>query len=291
MKSSWLVLLIATVTMVACHKQDFDLVAPEDLLESLQNSTDTIQLISTRSTPVISSITGPTYLPYVALGKWQGNTPQCGPGNYFGYYVINTHNNDDTDNYWFINGTGFGSTAGLVTSSSSGVTFQVLSWSNTLIKVRPKANWLLDYKTNLTITVKPGTGPFASKVVNVLGMIKKGRGFGQCTWEAAYQRLVANLSIPTSAYSYTGSITVAYVPKKYDIVHWGTSHTAIIMTTPTTSNSNGITTFTFQLRERNHNCGEYAVTTTKTFKKSANSIIQGIKSANSTLGTATKYFR
>lgn len=283
-------LLISIGVITACSKEEaIQLQSPETEVNSNSNA-DSILEISTRSAPVINSITGDTYLPYVSQGKWQGNV--CNQGNYYGYYVINTIDVNDVSNFWNINGSGFGSSPGSVVSLTSGVTVQLISWSNTVIKVRPVSSYALDYKTGVTLKVTPVSGPYVTKSINVLGMLKKGRGFGQCTWEAAFQRKVAGKSVPSpSAYSSTGNITVAYVPQKYDVVHWNNQHTGIILTTPTVSTSNGITTYTFQLRERNHTCNETATTTTKSFKKTSSSIVQGIKSANSTLGSATKYWR
>jgi hypothetical protein len=159
-----------------------------------------------------------------------------------------------------------------------------------LIKVRPIAPYTLDYKNSLSIVVKKPTNETGSYVVNIIGMIANGRGFGQCTWEAAFQRKQMGLGIPPTAYTATANISAAYTPKKGDVLDWGTSHTAIIMTIPTATVSGG--TYTFTLRERNQSCNELTATqTTQTFKRSSTAVIQGISSANSGLGKATKYFR
>ncbi|MBK9983803.1 MAG: hypothetical protein IPP15_15775 [Saprospiraceae bacterium] len=292
---SLLFLLVSTflLSIVGCSKNDENLTLNPDskliLNDHTNISSDSNQELSFRAAPVITSMGGGNASGFFTNGQWDGNT--CNQGNYFHYYVINTFDPTASNNFWLINGSGFGSTQGTVLISSGTISLQILSWSSTQIKVRPQANWALDYKINITIKVKHVNGTYAIKIINILGMIKEGRGFGQCTWEAAYQRLLANKTIPIPAYQSTNNISVTYVPQKYDIVDWGSSHSAIIMTIPIVTISNGITTYTFQLRERNHFCDENAATTTKTFKKTSTSIIQGIKSANSALGSATKYFR
>ena len=169
---------------------------------------------------------------------------------------------------------------------------QVLSWSNTQIKVRPISSYTLDYKNGMVVTVKSSAGATATRSVNVIGMLANGRGFGQCTWEAAYQRKAANRSIPSpSAYSYTGRVSNTYTPQQYDVLHWN-GHTGIIMTSPQTTTSGGVITYTFQLRERNQSCNELTATTsTQTFKRSATTVSQGIYSSNRNLGIAATYWR
>lgn len=123
-------------------------------------------------------------------------------------------------------------------------------------------------------------------------MIANGRGYGQCTWEAAYQRKLMGLSIPwPSAYSYTKTITSAYVPQKGDVLHWK-GHTGIILSSPTSTTLSGVVTYSFTIRERNSKCNENNATqTTQTFKRSSAAIVQGISSDNAGLGKALTYWR
>jgi hypothetical protein len=242
--------------------------------------------------PIITTIGGSTILDYFREGRWLGNVKACGSGSFYGYYVINTENSSDGYNYWTINGSNFGSAQGTVSSNSSAITFQIISWSNTSIKVRPIAPYVLDYKDGLNVIVKKSTNETGNSIVNVIGMLANGRGFGQCTWEAAFQRKQMGLGIPPSAYTATGNISASYTPKKGDVLDWAASHTGIIMTNPITTTANGVTTYSFILRERNQNCNEKTATqTTQSFKRSSTAIIQGISSANAGLGKVTKYFR
>jgi hypothetical protein len=279
-------LLAFSVFVTACSKEALTNVAPTESAES------TTEVAEDRAAPTITSIGGGSIAGYFSDGKWLGNVASCGNGSYYGYYVINTHDSNNAYNYWTITGSNFGTAQGSVTSSSSAITFQVISWSNTSIKVRPSAPYTLDYKNNLSVTVKKTTNETGSYAVNVIGMIEAGRGFGQCTWEVAYQRKAANLSIPPTAYTSTANISVNYVPAKGDVLDWGNTHTGIIMSVPILTTSNGIKTYTFSLRERNENCNENSASqTTKTFKKSTSAVTQGISSNNSGLGVVTKYYR
>lgn len=286
MKNSILAFVCIALALFSCTKEQFE--------ESLTTSNLVESNLEPRSSPSITSIGGGTIAPYFSNGKWLGNIPSCGQGNYYGYYVINTIDATESQNYWLINGSNFGTTKGSLSLNASGITLTILSWSSTQIKVRPTSSYTLDYKTNIQLKVTTSTGSSVSKLINILGMIKAGRGYGQCTWEVGYQRLLAGLTIPSTAFYSKGAITNKYVPKKYHIVHFlsgNIKHTAIIISVPTVSTSNGITTYTFQLRERNENCNEtYASQTTKTFKVNSTSIVAGIKSNNANLGSATDYF-
>ncbi len=289
------------VLFSACRKDE--LVVKEDPAVQELNSeiteTPTAEEggVSDRSAPSISKIGGSTIEPFFNDGKWLGNVSRCGKGSFYGWYVINTHDSNNPYNYWTINGKNFGSKTGAVTTNSSGVSFQIISWNDNLIKVRPISTYQLDYKANLVITVRTSSNQTATRSINVIGMISNGRGYGQCTWEVAYQRKSANLPIPPSAYASSGFINSSYVPQRWDVINWYNSqgegmHTGIIMSAPTVSHSNGITTYTFLFRERNHNCDEHkAVMTTKTFRRTNTKVIQGISSDNPQLGTATKYWR
>jgi hypothetical protein len=259
--------------------------------ELVDVNTDNYELQS-RAVASITSIGGGTASGFFSNGKWLGNVPACGQGSYYGYYVINTHEPTNATNFWTINGSNFGSTQGTVINSSSGISLTVISWSNSVIKVRPSSSYQLDYKNNVTVKVNTVGNGSPSKVINVLGMLQAGRGFGQCTWEAAYQRKAAGRSIPTpSAYSSTGNITGAYVPLRYDVLHWN-GHTGIIVSNPTLTTAGTTKTYTFTLRERNENCNENSASqTTKTFKVSNGTIVSGIKSNNAGLGNALKYWR
>lgn len=282
-------LLIVLGLFSACQK---DSIAPATAPEAATISTNNLVNALVVATPTISSIGGGTASGFFQNAQWLGNVSACGRGSFYGYYVINTDYSSDGLNYWLINGSNFGTAKGSVSTNSSGVTMQVLSWSNTQIKVRPISSYALDYKNGMVVTVRSSAGATVSKSVNVIGMLANGRGFGQCTWEAAYQRKAVNRSIPSpSAYSFSGYVNKTYTPQQYDVLHWN-GHTGIIMTSPQVATSGGVTTYTFQLRERNQNCNELTATTsTQTFKRSTTTVTQGIYSSNRGLGTAVTYWR
>ena len=260
-------------------------------------------------------IGGATMSGYVTNGKWDGQATSCGTGTglYYLDYVINTDNNSDANNYWTItaNNFSFGAAQGTgsVTTSATGVSLQVISWSNTQIKVRPIASYQLDSKPGMTVTVTNSSAQACSKTIDVIGMLGNGRGFGQCTWEAAYQRKLLGLGIPSpGAYATTGNIDANYIPQKGDVVHWSQSHTAFVLTVPTRTATysrvviGGVTydslvTYSFTLRERNYACNEVAGSSTKTFSKRKNSagtqilINTGINSMAGSLNYATAYWR
>lgn len=242
------------------------------------------------SYPSINTIGGSTITGYFTDGKWDGNVN--GAGNYKGYYVINTYDNYNSYNYWEISGNNFGSKANTsqVYSNNSAISFDILSWTNTSIKVRPKANYTFTYTKGLNVYIKNSGSNVGSISINAMGMIQNGRGFGQCTWEVAYQRLNAGLSIPSTAYSYTGQIDKNYTPQLYDVINWS-GHTSIIVSTPVLKELNGTKTWTFNLRERNYNYEEEAITTSKSFSRTSTTVKSGIKSAASSLGVASKYYR
>lgn len=242
------------------------------------------------SFPTLNTIGGSSITNYFTDGKWDGNVN--GPGKYKGYYVINTYDNSNSYNYWTIKGNNFGSqnsTSKIYTNNAS-ISLQVISWSNTEIKVRPIANYSFTFATGVNIKVKNSNGNEGAISINVMGMLQNGRGFGQCTWEVAYQRLLAGKSIPATAYQSSGSIDKNYTPKIYDVINWN-GHTSIIVSEPVLNDANGVKTWTFNLRERNHDLSENAVTTAKSFKRTNASVSGGIKSAASGLGSASNYYR
>jgi hypothetical protein len=284
----------------ACKKESNPETTTElEAVATLQNDTTNTQTMGISSLiaagPSISSIGGGTANGFFQNGQWSGNVSACAKNGYntfLSYYVINTEYSSDGLNYWLINGSNFGNATGSVSTNSSAITMQVLSWSPTQIKVRPIAPYVLDYKNGMIVTVKTSTGLTTPRSVNVIGMLANGRGFGQCTWEAAFQRKLVNRSIPSpSAYSSSGSVNKSYTPQQYDVLHWS-GHTGIIMTSPQSTTSGGVVTYTFQLRERNQNCNELTATTsTQTFKRSPTTVTQGIYSANRGLGVAVTYWR
>jgi hypothetical protein len=275
--------------------------------QSIDNENQKIEISSTpeeqvanaiTTTTSISSISGGSASVYFQNGQWSGNAPQClsYSNQYQGYYVINTEDAANSLNYWTINGTNFGTLSGTVTCSSAAIALTIISWTNTSIKIRPSASYQLDFKTGVKISVTPKNSEVsANKTINVLGMLQNGRGYGQCTWEAAYQRKLAGLSIPPTAYTTSGTVNKNYVPQKNDVLHWGTGHTGIIISIPLKvvvgSGVSAISTYTFSLRERNYDCQESGITTSKIFKVSSTQMMTGIASAASALGSATTYWR
>ncbi|MBK6544716.1 MAG: hypothetical protein IPO78_16270 [Saprospiraceae bacterium] len=261
--------------------------------------------------PIIESIGGSSSGVFYSNGQWSGNIPgsNC-MSNYSGDYVINT--DVPMSIYWLIKGKNFGNLKGngILAISHSAIKFKIINWSDTEIKINVESSYTLDSKKDVAIIVKNTLGQQSNPFkIDVIGMIGDGRGFGQCTWEASYQRRKLNMKISPSAYSLNLKPDKDYVPQIGDLVHFGTNkHTSIILSKPIKTSKfesvtidkikyDSIVIYTFNLRERNHNCDESAETTEKIFvkrkDKNASKILvkAGIQSANSKFGFASGIYR
>lgn len=83
-----------------------------------------------------------------------------------------------------------------------------------------------------------------------------GRGYGQCTWYVANQRLAQGLPIPVPAYYTLGAVDENYVPQQWDVIDFTTLHTAIIISPVTPNrvnhpNGSATITYTFTVGEMN----------------------------------------
>jgi hypothetical protein len=129
------------------------------------------------------------------------------------------------------------------------------------------------------------------------------RGYGQCTWYVANQRLAQTLPIPIPAYQTTAAIDASYIPQQWDVLDFANKHSAIIISPITTTqvhNLDGSTviTYDFTIGEMNVKPAwqEQSSTVASTFvvnvsPKSRKKLTQGILSDYSTTKTATAYFR
>jgi hypothetical protein len=141
-----------------------------------------------------------------------------------------------------INGANFGSTTGTVAflGVSSYITTNIISWTNTQIRVRARS-----YANNLSSV--PSTA--ASVRVNTFGTTQipsqsvsyairvvptiYSRCYGQCTWHASKRRMETGRTIQPRGLSYTGTgisgnINAYYVPKAGDIYIWPSQHQAYV---------------------------------------------------------------
>lgn len=192
----------------------------------------------------------------VINGKWTGQGPACNnaKGKYYNYYAAESQNTS----YWLIKGSGFGATKGTVKSSDSNIALRIDSWKDTEIKVIVSVRYTYTANATVTLTVTNSSKQTVKKTIPVMGIIKT-RGYGQCTWYVANKRLQNNLTIPTSAYSTTGSINEKYVPQRWDCLNYGGRHVGIITSSVTkTTQKNGTVTYSFTIGEMNAGCDEIA---------------------------------
>lgn len=225
----------------------------------------------------------------VKNGKWTGQ-PLHAPnrGKYNGFYVIESQN---SNYYWDILGKNFGKTQGSVWLLDRSmkpvrdikITIARGGWTDTKIRVVPVGPYTLESRELYLCVSRTGDLPNSSNswsdtfYVKVIGAIQT-RGFGQCTWEVAYQRLLSGKSIPSRAYpSNMVSITSSYIPQKDDVLFVGTRHTAIITSTPKRQSSGGTTTWTFTVTERNHDWNETRSSRSSSFSVSGNRVITPIR--------------
>jgi len=188
---------------------------------------------------------------------------------------------------WHLNGSGFcpptgcsgkkGSIAFSDSAISAVPASAITNWNNagteitfTPSFVSPPIQYKVNENVSVTITTPdglvatlplptPGGGPAMPGAIATID----GRGYGQCTWYVANQRLAQGLPIPVPAY-YTpsspsqngGPIDATYVPQQWDVLDFTKLHTAIIVSpvTPTpVNNPDGsiTTTYSFTIGEMN----------------------------------------
>lgn len=252
-------------------------------------------------TPSITSIGGYSDGAGVSNGRWTGQpsyAPATASNQFKNYLAIDTWDSASA-NYWLINGSGFGNSQGNggVSLSMDGYgpyqfyISKIESWTNTQIKVRVSAIWSFTAQRNAKVVVRTSSGAATSRSENLVAT-PRGRGYGQCTFEVFYKRRNAGLQPPSSAYPSPTKISAAYVPKQWDVLFWGTMHTAIIISAPQRSQaSNGQITYTFTVAESNARWDEKSTTRTSTFSIKGSSVTQGIVSNMSSTNAATGFWR
>lgn len=201
----------------------------------------------TSATPIISSISGFTdYNTGITNGKVDMS---CG-STWNGNYAIN----DQPGTFWLIlNGSNFGTARGSVTLAGNNV--NIVSWSNTSIRIDPT----LPYHAQVTAILKITTaaGNVLNYALNTVPAIRT-RIFGQCTYHVALTRQQMGLNPSPSAYSGYSSITGAYVPRAGDQYQWTISngkHTAIVVgVSGPVSSTGGVKTWTLTISEQNATC-------------------------------------
>lgn len=224
----------------------------------------------------ILSISGNSDGSGVARGKWTGQ-PSHAPnrGKYFDFYVVESQNGNY---FWDISGKNFGTTRGgvwildpVTMTPLKDVSVTISSWSNERIRIIPRGKYTIESTGAYLCVSRSLTLPNRSSSISdthnapLIGLIQT-RGFGQCTWEVAFQRLKAGKTIPPTAYpSNRINITASYIPQKDDVLFVDSSHTAIITSSPSRSVNNGVTTWTFTVTERNADWKETRSSRTATF--------------------------
>jgi hypothetical protein len=237
--------------------------------------------------PAITSIGGYTdNIGAVVNGRWTGQpswAPLWASNKYKGYLAIDTWEwSSNASSIWEINGSGFGTAWGSVWLDPGYYcpcqfsVYQTISWSNTKIRVRVVGMWGWAYATNVKVYVRTSSGATTYRPENIVAA-PKGRGYGQCTWEVFFQRKNAGLAPPSSAYPGATSIGAGYIPKKWDVLFYNTSHTGRITSTPVLKTySDGKKEYTFTITERNANWDEAISSTPSIFVVKNNSVLQKI---------------
>jgi hypothetical protein len=244
--------------------------------------------------PTISSISGNGYNDTVGVvnGQWNGQTGtpciKYGAGPYYNYYAIESQNLS----YLYIYGQGFGSNPGTVTASDSRITLNILTWNDSTIKVKTSVLYTYTVNTGVTLTVTDSMNRSVhSNPINVIGIINT-RGYGQCTWYVANQRLANHLPMPLpSAYSTTGTIDNKYHPQQWDCLTYTNVHVAIIISAVLKKTVGNITTYTFTVGEMNATCDEMVSTYPATFSVDTTKTTPVTNIGSNSGHTATGYYR
>ena len=235
----------------------------------------------------ITSIGGWSAGAEVQNAQWQGQ-PSGAPnhGKFYLFYAIDSY--PGVNPQWQINGSGFGADQGTITFSDPSIdrvtsTAAGVKWGDKQITFTPSFLSSVSFRytanpnpntsegSGVSVTITRPDGGTLTQVLprpaglpsstlwkgGVVGTIKT-RGYGQCTWYVALERLLTNLKIPLpSAYSITDYIDANYVPQQWDVVDFGSrlsasqisgEHTAIIASpvkASQVSNPDGSTTVTY----------------------------------------------
>jgi len=243
----------------------------------------------------LTSITGWKAGASVQNAQWQGQPrgPHGAPnsGKYFEFYAIEVcqqkgqcKGNDNPDYVvspppqWQLNGTGFCPASGCKKQIGSLIfsdpsinpvpASAIKTWTPTQIVFTPSFVSTISYQytvnASVTITITTPDGvhatlplpiPPGASATGVIATIAT-RGYGQCTWYVANQRLAHNLPIPIDAYQITKPIDPSYMPQQWDVIDFTTLHTAIIIS-PVTANQvknpdgSTTTTYSFTIGEMN----------------------------------------
>jgi hypothetical protein len=241
--------------------------------------------------PTISSISGYNDTVGVVNGQWNGQGAACkyAHGNYFGYYAMESQSTS-----WLqINGAGFGAKSGTVTASDPNIKLSISDWSDNAITVNTKVPYTYmavpGVKLYVTSSSNHTSNPF---VMNVMGIIQT-RGYGQCTWYVAYERLLNHLLFPPTAFYVAGPINYNYQPQQWDCLAYSTEHVAIITSAVHKNTVGNITTYTFTLGEMNPKCDEkiWAYAATFSVDTGKKTYINGIGTNANPTWTATGYYR
>lgn len=244
---------------------------------------------SSAKDPTISGVGGYGDGVGVVNGKWTGQGPACknAKGKYYGFYACESVSSSS----WTISGKNFGKTTGKASISDTSITSKVESWGDTSVKISVKVPYSYTCNTGVKLTLTTSDKKSASTTISTLGIIKS-RGYGQCTWYVANQRLSQKKAIPTSAYT-SNTIDWKYAPSRWDCLNYGGKHVGIIISEVTKKTAKDTTTYTFTVGEMNATCNEGASTYSATFAvgTKAKKITTNIGSNAGSTYKATGYYR
>ncbi len=249
--------------------------------------------------PTISSISGYNDGVGVENGTWNGQGAACkyAHGNYYGYYAMESQSTSWLHSWLQIQGTGFGAKPGTVTASDPNIKLSISEsdWSDNSITVFTKVPYTYKAVTGVKLYVKSSSNKTSNPfVMNVMGIIQT-RGYGQCTWYVAYERLLHHLPFPNPGAFYApGSIDYNYHPQQWDCFAYNTEHVSIITSAVHKKTVGNITTYTFTLGEMNATCNEaFLPYNNATFSVDASkqTYINSIGTNANKTWTATGYYR
>lgn len=180
---------------------------------------------------------------------------------------------------WIFSGTGFCPPTGCPNHSGqiifsdpniSAVVVPAANWKATSVTFTPSFTDTFNYpgvpgqpavnpSPSVTIITPDGasSGPLALPSPGGIISTIADRGYGQCTWYVANQRLVHGLPIPVTAYYALGPIDYKYVPQQWDVIDfvYSNPHTAIIISAVTTTETQQpggtLITYNFTIGEMN----------------------------------------
>jgi Kelch motif len=269
---------------------------PVPQIQSLSPSgTITFNATYAVSRVTLTSLTGWTLGDLVIDAEWTGQPTTdtvAGTNGYDHFYAVDACQSTtpcsgvrsagraelSQDPVWHINGSGFCPPAGCSGKKGSLVfsdpminsisASNIKTWTDSEITFTPSFmttafNYTVNTNVSVTMTTPDGlvaTLPLPTPAGEPLtpGVIATidGRGYGQCTWYVANQRLAHHLPIPVGAYYTVGSIDGNYTPEQWDVVNFDKAHTAIIIspvTKQTEANPDGSSTikYSFTIGEMN----------------------------------------